>query len=40
MLFSGCGFADDLRETAGSKGDVVLLTLEDMYEPLALEAQE
>ncbi len=39
MLFSGCGFADDLKEMANSREDVVLVALEEMYEPISMEVQ-
>jgi len=34
MLFSGCGFTDALRNSSLSDAELVLLTLEDVYEPL------
>jgi len=41
MLFSGCGFADDLKAVADSDSEVVLISLEDVYKPLpAPEAKE
>ncbi len=34
MLFSGCGFTDELKAAAASDSEVVLVSLEDVYKPL------